>query len=119
MKFWEAMKALEEGKKVRKKRWEKDAFLPTRRNLDGSEWIILATIGLNEDWELYEEPEQTYSFMEVVKGLKEGKEFRRKSWPNKEYSIKLFVPGIMNSKTASACYLYPEDFEASDWVEIT
>ena len=32
MKFWEAMKAMQEGKKVRKKIWNEDCYLTIKNN---------------------------------------------------------------------------------------
>lgn len=60
MKFWEAMKALDEGKKVRQEAWvDKDLYI--KKDFDGSirdgagipygSWIYVA-----DDWEIYEEP---------------------------------------------------------------
>ena len=57
MKFWEAMKALEEGKKVRKTSWTENCYLYIDEDgsfYDNREQIpILYTIGT--EWETYEE----------------------------------------------------------------
>lgn len=56
---------------------------------------------MNKEWEIYEEPEKTYTFMEVVKGLREGKKFRRKSsdWPEEmELGLYLIHPSITSEE---------------------
>ena len=70
MKFWEAMKALEEGKKVRKKDWDEWKYL----HLNDSNCIInevgmyvcINLIYINDDWEIYNK-----DFGEFVKGIEE------------------------------------------------
>ena len=57
MKFWEAMKCLEEGKKVRKKIWDKDCYLTIKNNHIVDEWDddeIVSTLSLDGEWEIYE-----------------------------------------------------------------
>lgn len=126
MKFWEAMKALEEGEKVRCSRWNPAAYAEKTRSgglsfhkADHRCFNIYSCNDFIEEWELYEEPEQTLSFAEVVKGLKEGKEFKRMAWVNKNYFICLLSqsPGITGPE-GKAWWSYPEDFEATDWVEV-
>ena len=58
MKFWEAMKALEEGKKIRKVYWNEneyyyldDDFVTRNEN---NNYIVISYEG-NEEWEIYEE----------------------------------------------------------------
>lgn len=118
MKFWEAMKALEEGNKVRVKEWSPGAYwwFKSSSSLDATitDIFILST----KEWELYEEPQKTYSFSEVVKGLKLGKKFRRKSFPD--------CPAIYLLKGEGDIYISGEcwgsssieDFEATDWIEV-
>lgn len=115
MKFWEAMKALEAGRMVTCKSWADDPHCRYTSKTTGR-WIAIEDF--SDEWELYEDLEKTLSFAEVVKGLKEGNEYRRKSWPNEGYSIKLYPPGIINGQSASPWFCYPEDFEATDWVEV-
>ena len=70
MKFWEAMKALEEGKKVRKKDWDEWKYL----HLNDSNCIVnevdmyvcINLIHINDDWEIYNK-----DFGEFVKGIEE------------------------------------------------
>lgn len=122
MKFWEAVKAMEEGQAVRCKRWAKDdqwgfSFLTLgQQPWDDCAYRVFRM--MQEEWELYEEPVRLLSFMEVVKGLKEGKTYRRKEWPNPNYSIKHFDIGIMIASGSSAWYAYAQDFEATDWIEV-
>lgn len=59
MKFWEAMKLLQEGEKVRAKGWYRDAYIylnPIGNIVDEQEEIyeIYSLFGL-EEWEVYTE----------------------------------------------------------------
>jgi hypothetical protein len=69
-----------------------------------------------------------YSFMEVIKGLKEGKNFRRKEWEMDkilwgesygEYPIGLHNSGMIDFCDGSKSYaLTIQDVEATDWIEV-
>lgn len=115
MKFWEAMKALEEGKKVRASNWEKEVWIDKDSDQTGLP-MILNLFALHE-WELYEEPEKTYSFMEVVQGLREGRKFVRKGHAS---DLALFVMGfeIYPRSKFGIQNMRMEDFEATDWIEV-
>ena len=114
------MAALEEGKKVRRKNWPSKEYIHNWKQEDGSEWMICASICLNSEWELYEEPEKTYSFMEVVKGLKDGKKFKRKTWG--EWYIFYCLTGatlyVQGKQKIDFSPYSIESFEATDWVEV-
>ena len=59
MKFWEAMKAMEEGKKVRKKIWDEDCYLTIKNNYIVDKWDDdKITFSLDGDWEIYEEKKE-------------------------------------------------------------
>lgn len=126
MKFWQAMKALEEGKMVRScndpeghyvfKTIDQVILIAAEKSYDKSTSPLGSMI--LQDWELYEEPEKELTFAEVIKGLKKWKRFRRKSWPNIDYCIHVTAIGICESYTSKAWFAYPEDFEATDWVEV-
>lgn len=110
MKFWEAMKALEEGKRIRPKGWDRELGLHIQK--DFKHWI-------DTEWELYEEPQQTFSFMEMIAKLKEGKRFRRKVW-DAEDSLELHSSGTVDF-SSTLCYTWDpslSDFEATDWIEV-
>lgn len=74
MKFWEAMKAADEGKLVRQKSWGPHYFW-------GKEWShvlgdqIILTWCFWEEWELYEGPINGLSSSEMIKGMREGKRY--------------------------------------------
>lgn len=118
MRFHEAMKLLEEGKKVRCKEWVEEYFISSsEENL--SEGMDIFWFH-EKEWELYEEPKKTYTFAEVVRGLKEGKKFTRKGWG--DVFVKLENHMIF-SYTGDAClgirwFSFIEDLEATDWVEV-
>src|SRR5260221_12992703 len=75
MKFWEAMKALQEGKKVRGNTWNKDEYLDP---LDTFE-IFTFYEYLQLDWEIYDDTPKL-NFQQVIEGLKQGKKFKRVNW---------------------------------------
>jgi hypothetical protein len=117
MKFWEAMKALEEGEEVRCVEWPKGD-----RCSYGNLWSCMknhAPESYGWKWELYEEPQRTLSFSEIVQGLKEGKRFRRK---RTDGSHTIIVMSQNREDIAFAIsgsqFLRMEDFEATDWVEV-
>lgn len=74
LRFWEAMKALEEGKKIRRKHWDPNWYLVKSdngqiRNSDGKFSTAHRVCG---NWELYEEsqePEKLYRWMFKAKGI--------------------------------------------------
>lgn len=106
MKFWEAMKALEEGKKV----YAKNAGFS--RGMLAVDFGILSKL----EWVIHEEPEKTYSFREVVKGLKEGKKFKRKGWEEFD-DISLNGNEVIRD-TLETYHAFFNDFEATDWIEV-
>lgn len=65
MKFWEAMKALEEGKTVT----PCDYIYPTNKDSLAKDIEATALTYWDEEWEIYEEAVQKLTFAEVVKGL--------------------------------------------------
>lgn len=101
MKFSAAMKALEEGKKVRCHRWGRDG------HIDKHSDVSIHCYERDGEWELYEEPEKLLSFAEVVVGLKEGKKFRRKHWT-----------AWVGLEHLDVLRFSIEDFEATDWIEV-
>lgn len=125
MKFYEALKALEDGAKIRSVNDPSGQYLI--KILDA---VLLRSEGkmydksstalgnlILQEWEIYEEPETTYTFMEVVKELREGKKFIRTYWRPDRLNMVLTRTGLVNS------FLHPqimcvEDFEATDWVEV-
>src|SRR5258706_7425340 len=117
MKFSEAMKHLEEGKKVRCKLWsrryEKEIYWQLGNDINlpsGCDWEDVMS-----EWELYDDSPK-FSFPEVVKGLREGKRVRRKSW----HSF-IFVHqemGLLRNEEGYTFQWDLEDFEAHDWEEI-
>lgn len=121
MKFWEAVREMQLGKKVRRTQWPSSwyVYICSGQLLQesGSLFRPMGPSLERGDWEIYEEPDKLLSFQEVVKGLKEGKKFRRKEWSNKDYFIFCSPAGIA-SPAHCAAHLHPEDFEANDWVEI-
>ena len=123
MKFWEAMKALEAGKMVRRVCWPKDHWVNSRIDSDGHP--ICSTnlaIGIHAEWELYQEPERTYSFMEIVPLLKEGRKFKRSCWHSFSYlSCSLMGQDVivLNPFIGTDYWKASLDsLEATDWIEV-
>ena len=113
MNFYEALKDINNGFKV-KRPFHKSGntdFAPSNITLDD----INAT-----DWER-ENFQPTMGFDEVLKGLKEGKKYRRMNWSNEDYHIKIHdINGLhlIVCGTNTPATLYLHDFEAKDWVEV-
>lgn len=165
MKFWEAMRALEEGKKVRfvvpenpdhtkvfcyfnwegifdtnwelceepeKLSKEEDfvnslALLPRGQGsiitIEADMDLLKVTELLNE--KMREKNEKQLTFAEVVKGLKEGKRFKRKDWGVQYIHLSTFSHCIFRCapvpEKSDYCMNWMssiEDFEATDWVEV-
>jgi hypothetical protein len=119
MRFLEAMRALEEGAKVRRACWNKSEFI--QRGSDGTifDETKSNTFNIEEwffgEWELYEEPKRTLCFLEVLQGLKKGKRFARNG---------AYVSIVLSQDGKNLCHciggrmnLNMDDFEATDWME--
>ena len=119
MKFWQAMKALEEGKTVKCLDW--DEIIPSKEEESVPLGVCKVSIDwmqlIDTKWELYEEPVQLLSFSDVVKGLKEGKKFGREIWSNGPYI--LLKHGYIHWDCEGDPVSLPiKDLEANDWVEV-
>ena len=72
MKYWEAIKCLEEGKKVRHMSWHDDNYLYTdsrgvvRKNIGGVSCIYKEVIDVDSKWELYDDRKEV---PQIVKDL--------------------------------------------------
>lgn len=109
------MKNLEEGKKVRVVNWPSHEWIDQNGLHDGCtlndlnlQYIIFT------QWEFYIEPVKTYTFMEAVQLMKEGKKMRRPDWIDKAY-VHFNIHGYADK------YIDPrnwnlEDFESIDWI---
>lgn len=113
MKFWEAMKALEEGKKVRNINWDKEGFIYLdeysvcdENNFDVDDSVIDGYF-VTSEWEIYKEPVKTYTFLEMIEQVKFGKSAYRKDWLVTRRAI---------SKDVGDFSI--EDTEAKDWIVV-
>lgn len=124
MKFWEAMKALEDGYKIRKSLWPASEFLVKKGSVmvcdEGAPYFLESAGPLwNGDWELYQEQKKEYPFDQIKHSS--GVFFRRKAWPPgavlhtpfKSYS----VPPMNGICIHGSFPLSLEDLMATDWVE--
>lgn len=123
MKFWEAMKALEEGKKVRRKDWDSHLWIAKKsRQCLGRECVIyyMSPENYEYEWEIFPEPEKIYNFQEIIlKAKKDGIHFKRRNhcelyhwhhWCSEWQTIR----HVSELGDASAFLL--EDIEATDWI---
>ena len=61
MRFWEAMKVLEEGKKVRKLEWEEDSYIYLKDDIifwHDDEPFFTSEIDFENKWEIYKEKKE-------------------------------------------------------------
>lgn len=107
MKFWEAMKALEEGKLVKRSDWEYPISLQE---------AIISIYGkdLIRDWSVYEE-NQFFDFEDVVKGLCQGKKYKRMRWNS---SVFLGPNGQIAIDGDEDIHWTIGDFLSNDWIEV-
>lgn len=111
MKFWEAMREMQENRKsIRCKRWKPEY-----------EWHLGDDISLPQgcEWELYSEPEKTLTFAEVIVGLHHGKAFKRIGWHSDIYLTARTHSGRVILENSSYHTLLLEDYDAKDWTEVT
>jgi hypothetical protein len=113
MKFSEAIAALEEGKKIRSPQRKEENYFSKETGFNFDER------DLENQWELYEEPEKFLSFLDVQKGMKIGKRFRRKDWDIRRIIYASLDGKILYcSEPLLYAFLEMEDFEATDWMEV-
>jgi len=116
MKFWEAVKALQEGKKVRGVQWTVGLYINTISYSDGDSVDFLSLReALGIEWELYEEAVKTYSFAEIVPFIKARKRVKRLSSKQTVY-FEDSVGKILVYPFGHAWVCKIEDFEATDWI---
>lgn len=112
MKFWEAMKYVEQGKTVT----PSDCEYPINKEILTQDALDTGWATYwDDEWEIYEESEITYSWMEVVQGLKQGKKYRRKGWSSSIY-ITSKDEGVYVVNGSG--YRWIADYEATDWIEV-
>lgn len=125
MKFSEAVKALEVGKKVKMNEWVGSVYLQFIGDVlideEGEEREFCSDSFL-ANWEVYEEPVRMMSFSDMVKGLKIGKKYRRSHWDSCAFISKGSASLVLYTclRQNVSCYWYPsvEDLEAMDWIEV-
>lgn len=127
MKFSEAVKALEEGKKITHPSWREGEYVhicndlffnsgQVLKNNKGKVTAITYNADGNHGYELYQEPVQFYTFQEIIPFLKAGKRVRRKSWHGAEYRMDNKCVYRITDKSEFLCYLH--DLEADDWIVV-
>ena len=119
MKFSDAMKALEEGKEVRCIRW------PSKDKCShGNLYTALVShepIDYALEWEIYQEPEKTYTFMEVVEGLKDRQKFKRLCWHYANIDYIECIEEDIRAFSGNYYHLYSlslSDILSKDWIRV-
>lgn len=109
MKFWEALKCLEQRKPVRRKDFNEVicTFYEMAKFFSDS-CIDEISSHLQAKWEIYQKPEKTYTFMEILPMLKEGKRFKRKDWTS-------FHSAMLKDEEINITLA---DLFAIDWIEV-
>lgn len=131
MRFSEAMRLLEEGKRVRCITWNKEAFMVSKNGnlifyyIDHRYCNSYSWNDWNKEWELYEEPVQLMSFMEILPGMKMGKSYKRRGWEeNPQDTVSLRTYPYLNGRLrfenqhGQLISLFCDDIEATDWYEV-
>lgn len=122
MKFSEAMELIEKGEKVRCCKWDAECYLVKGRKPNGMPCILdeegeypeyLGEL-INEEWEAYRLP--NYDFIGALHFLKLGKNVRRGSWENEEWSICMDDNEDIISADGEDHNFNMQDFIAKDWV---
>lgn len=117
MKFYEALKTLEEGKTII--RSDFPMYIKTKEQL----CIFISKCSneqevdkyINGEWDIFEHP--CIGFQEMIIGLKQGKAYRRKSWGNESfYMIYGHFTNAIIFSDYSKHILTIDDFMATDWV---
>jgi hypothetical protein len=83
MKFWEAMKALEEGKKVRQPHWLSGTYIHIQdhyitQDSGNTAPTVFHIRAIMDGWELYEEPGHDWAW--AKEQLRRFNYVQRKSW---------------------------------------
>lgn len=117
MKFWEAMRLLQEGRKVRAVDWEEDVYIAN--NLLPVTYWSISSRTIQKEWELYEEPEQLWSFAQVLDLIGLGGKFARKAWGKTDiYLTESKQTGRLFLANNSYHTLTKEDYLANDWYRV-
>lgn len=110
MKFWEAARAVTEGKKVRRVDWDYDVHI----HLDELDEYCH---DFNKDWIIVTE-DPYLDWPEVLKGLQKGKKYRREYW-----SAFIFMTAggriciAVDGNEMPKWHPTIDDFTAKDWIE--
>ena len=125
MNFFEAVKALEDGEKIKNTYWTEtkyiylDKTLGFVKNQDDQD-STLSLSHPNEDiWEIYREPEEFFSFVEACAMLKAGLKMKRKNCSNKILQGTITpILFLVENGIFHAIPICIDDVLAEDWVEV-
>lgn len=126
MKFWESLRDLELGLKIRP--CECINTLPmdkeTLYRFIAEQWSDDLQSLMECEWSSFKEIKPTYSFQEMLQKIKDGKRFRRKNWENCEGYIFWYQGIIVHGLIVQCNSLMEEkkftfrDICAEDWIEV-
>lgn len=127
MNFSEATKALKEGKKIRRKSWDRFTNIAKEENEGQDEIFAYAQMAvpyfydnniiLSDDWEVVDAQGATIDFPDAVEMLKKRFKVRLKHWPKHQY-IELSENGRELVLRKMSQHVFQPDFEcfsAIDW----
>lgn len=117
MRMWEAIKALEEGKKIVFGPYDSlirdlDTLCECFHRADSQHIKKFIT---REDYRIYSEPTKTYTFPEILPFLKAAKKVKRSIWKYEYISINQGNICYCSDFVNLYC-LKIEDLKADDWI---
>lgn len=124
MKLWEALKEAKQGKRIRRfDHQEPMTWVELCEFFTNCCWDEVNSHFCSDEWEVFEKPIKTYSFMEILPYLNEWKKFSRKKWEPSDVYLGSFRDaidagmriGLMNNSYRT---LRIEDYQANDWYEV-
>lgn len=116
MKFEDALKAMRDGKRVRRREWPSEHYIHAVDNSAVWHGGALYSGGsvLHEDWEIVREQ---FDFLEAVRRMQAGKKVRRDSWSIRAAFLRCEGDALRNDLRDTAA-LNGEDVLATDWTEV-
>jgi hypothetical protein len=124
MNVVEAIRELESGNRVRDVDWDEGHWIRCEKlrfrkyaivNEYGSPHLELDLNCLTK-WEIYQEPQKTYSFSEMIEGVRQGKTAKRKIWETNTAPVRYKYGFCLTKDLIDKVALRVFDIEATDWV---
>lgn len=130
MNIFEAIEALNDGKKIRCQDWGVDEYVyfnskdETIEDENGENISLsLDSYSFRVEYKIYEEPEKLMSLYQSCRLLNEGKKVKRKNWQNAYISRDPISHQMLYYSKFRAYDVFwsplIDDLLADDWVEVT